>query len=96
MVPPLTGLARHMFIDLVIVIKSGKVGTPLTGLARHMFIDLVIVIKSRKVGINRFSPSYVYRSSHSYKSGKVGTHGLFVCSMVALRFDDVGRVIDHH
>ena len=46
----------------------------LTGLARHMFIDLVIVIKS----------------------GKVGTHGLFVCSMVALRFDDVGRVIDHH
>ena len=63
----LTGLARHMFIDLVIVIKSGKVGTPLTGLARHMFIDLVIVIKSRKVGINRFSPSYVYRSSHSYK-----------------------------
>jgi hypothetical protein len=32
-------------IDLVIVIKSGKVGTP----------------------INRFSPSYVHRSSHSYK-----------------------------
>ena len=65
----LTGLARHMFIDLVIVIKSGKVGTPLTGLARHMFIDLVIVIKSGKVGtpINRFSPSYVYRYSHSYK-----------------------------
>ena len=57
------------FIDLVIVIKSGKVGTPLTGLTRHMFIDLVIVIKSGKVGtpINRFSPSYVYRSSHSYK-----------------------------
>jgi hypothetical protein len=69
LVPPLTGLTRHMFIDLVIVIKSRKVGTPLTGLARHMFIDLVIVIKSGKVGtpINRFSPSYVNRSSHSYK-----------------------------
>jgi hypothetical protein len=52
----------------------GRLVPPLTGLTRHMFIDLVIVIKS----------------------GKVGTHGLFVCSMVALRFDDVGRVIDHH